>query len=111
MLETLSGISIGAIEVKSSFRTYANGAVDWVQLIDLPNISLPADPSQLPDTIITVYKGTETSYTSVAYKRLNTIELLHKNLKSEATWYELTHDQSHKSVSTLGKFTNSHRYM
>lgn len=97
------GISIGAIELKSAFRTYTNGAVDWIQLIEMPSISLPADPAQVPDTIITVYKGSETSYTSVAYKRLNTIELLHKQTKSDATWHELSHDQSHKSVSTIGK--------
>ena len=96
------GVSIGGVEVKSSFRQYCNGFVDWAQYIEMPSLPLPSDPRQLPDTILTVYKGSPTSHTSVAFKRFNTVELLPKFLKSESVWHELTLDQSHKSVSTLG---------
>jgi hypothetical protein len=94
-------IAIGPHELRSSFRTYVNGAVDWCEVLELANLPLPA-LEQMPDTIITVYRGSPSSYTSVAFVRLNTVELLAKQAASDALWYELKHDQSHKSNSTLG---------
>eukprot|EP01038_Epipyxis_sp_PR26KG_P011587 gene11587-15520_t len=113
------GIQIGKHEFKTNFRVYENGYVDWVQLIEINDCILPKKYEMLPDTFLTVYRGTsETSNQSVAFKRLKTVDLLPKQYldndesnkkgppsqptNSTAQWYELEHDLSHRNVPSIG---------
>jgi hypothetical protein len=95
-------ISIGQHEAATGFKSYSDGSVDWLELCEAPDLILPRDMSSLPDTFITVYKGAPSSYTSVAFLRIPTIELLASGTKSTPIWYDLKHDQSHKSTPTVG---------
>jgi hypothetical protein len=75
----------------------------------------------LPDTIITLYKGSETNHQSVAFIRLKTYTIFPKgcyfillflrnyliayilaNILPAALWYELQHDLSHRKTNTIG---------
>ena len=96
------GVGVGPHELRSNFRQYENGAVDWLELSEQTNIPLPEDLKLLPDTFITLYKGSEDSHTPVAFCRLKTVSILPSGLASPPNWYELQHDQSHKSTATSG---------
>jgi hypothetical protein len=95
-------ITVGEQEIRTSFKEYNDGSVDWLELCEKSNFLLPKDLSQLPDAFVTVYKGTPSKHTSVAFLRIKTIELLAQGTKSEPRWYDLKHDQSHKRTSTVG---------
>eukprot|EP00596_Hydrurales_sp_CCMP1899_P004949 CAMPEP_0119051930 /NCGR_PEP_ID=MMETSP1177-20130426/73383_1 /TAXON_ID=2985 /ORGANISM="Ochromonas sp, Strain CCMP1899" /LENGTH=1845 /DNA_ID=CAMNT_0007031303 /DNA_START=346 /DNA_END=5881 /DNA_ORIENTATION=+ len=95
-------VSIGCHEIRSTFKEYANGACEWVELSEQVNIQLP-EMRMMPDTFITLYKGTEDSYQSVAFHRVKTHTIMKGGLhECKPTWYELHHDQSHRSNKTLG---------
>ena len=95
-------LSIGKNEVATAFKSYTDGSVDWLELCEAPDLVLPSNLENLPDTFITIYKGSPSSFTSVAYLRIPTIELLANGTKSEPQWYNLEHDQSHRSTPTVG---------
>jgi hypothetical protein len=97
------GVRVGPHEVRSQFKHYEDGAVDWGQLMSVDMV-LPVEYQLLPDTIITVYKGSESASTSVAYHRFHTADILPKADAEppSAKWYVLKHDLSHRSVSTIG---------
>lgn len=91
-------ISIGPHSIRSSFKTYERGAVEWLELKEVDDLPLPKDYKQLPDTFITVYAGSEKLNTSVAFTRFKTLEILPDGKRDpQARWFELKHDLSHKS--------------
>lgn len=97
-------ISIGSHEVRTQFRAYRGGAVDWIELHDVKDIDLPRDLKYIPDTFVTVYRGNEAYNQSVAFTRLKSIELLPTSVDASektARWYELQHDLSHRSASSV----------
>ena len=95
-------MSIGQHEIATAFKSYKDGSVDWLELCDAPDLILPSDLQSLPDTFITIYKGSPSNFTSVAYLRIRTVELLANGTKSEPQWYDLEHDQSHRNTPTVG---------
>lgn len=101
------GLNIGQYELKCSFKSYENGGVEWVELIENDTIMLPSEVRHLPDTFITLYRGSETSYQSVAFARLQTLHIVSKGTDVSAQWYELQHDQSHKSNPLIQGYPGS----
>lgn len=100
------GLSIGTHEMRSTFKPYDNGSVEWVELLDA-EIMLPAEVKHLPETFITLYRGSESSYQSVAYIRLSTLKIVSKKTEPDAQWLELQHDQSHKSNPLIQGYPGS----
>jgi hypothetical protein len=95
-------VSIGCHEIRSTFKTYENGICEWTELAEKINLTLP-EMRMMPDMFITVYRGSEDSCQSVAFTRVKTLTIMKGGLdECIPTWYELTHDQSHRSNSTLG---------
>lgn len=95
-------VTVGQYEVRSAFKSYADGQVDWLEICEKSNLLLPKQIDNLPDVFITVYKGSPTNMTSVAFLRLKPIEIVNYKTKFPVKWYELQHDQSHKSTPTSG---------
>lgn len=95
------GISIGGFQTRTSFRTYEGGRVDWIQLIESLDIELSQQFQLLPDVVLTLYKGSESSSQIVAYRRLSALELLQNSLGSSESqnknvaWWVLDADPSH----------------
>jgi hypothetical protein len=95
-------VSIGCHEIRSTFKTYENGICEWTELAEKINLILP-EMRMMPDMFITVYRGSEESSQSVAFTRVKTLTIMKGGLdECVPTWYELTHDQSHRNNSTLG---------
>lgn len=56
---------------------YEDGSVDWAQLVEVSELSLSAEYRMLPDTFVTVFRGTnDSNCQSVAFTRVKTIEIL-----------------------------------
>jgi hypothetical protein len=70
-------VSIGPHEIRSSFKTYENGACEWLELQEKLNFQLP-EMRMVPDTFVTIYRGSESSYTSVSFTRLKTLSIMSK---------------------------------
>lgn len=99
------GISIGHHEIRTAFRGYENGAVDWIELHDLKDIDLPREVKMLPDMFLTVYKGNDQTHQSVSFTRLKPVDILPRTEDANdkiAKWYELRHDISHRSTNIHG---------
>lgn len=96
------GVGIGPHELRTQFREYIDGSVDWVEIMEESSLALTANLSMLPDIILTVYKGSAEKHVPVAYCRLKSLTILQNGLNSEATWYEMKHDLSYKSTQTNG---------
>ena len=91
------GVSIGPHSVRTAFRRYADGSVNWVEILEGIDLPLPNQLSMLPDTFITVYCGTEATHFPVAFHRLKTLTFMPGGLSNAPEWYQLQHDMSHKS--------------
>ena len=96
------GVSIGPHELRTKFGKYEMGSVDWVDIVEGSNLLLYADMRQLPETIITVYRGSESSNTPVAFARIKTLSILQTGLLSPPIWYELQHDLSYRNSNAAG---------
>ena len=100
-------VAIGSYEIRSAFLPYENGGVDWVELLENQDFMLPASIALLPDIFITLLRGTESSFQSVAYMRIKSLSIVQNYTNVKAQWYELQHDQSHKSNPLIKGYPGS----
>ena len=67
----------------------------WLEIYDKSHIDLPYDLDQIPDAIISIYKGGEGHEVCVGFRRVSGASLLQKGVDSDPRWFELNHDTSY----------------
>ena len=82
------------------FKSGDNDGVTWLEIYDIDHINLPFDLEQLPDIIISLYKGNEKSSARTAFYRTSAASLLQKGVENDPSWYELCHDTSKNNKPT-----------
>lgn len=87
--------TVGSRIINSSFKSFAEkNIIEFTELIQIVDLFLPIDISQLPDVFININKGSEKQYQSIAFCRVKAIHLLQHGLNAHTKWYQLLHDES-----------------
>jgi len=87
-------IQCGRNEIYSSRRENNNGVCEWYELIETEPFVYPRDPKQIPDIIVSICKGKDTSTVPVAYKRFKFEDVMKENFTNESQWVTFGEDKA-----------------
>jgi hypothetical protein len=87
-------IQCGRNEIYSSRVENTNGVCEWYELIETEPFIYPKDPDQVPDIIVSICKGKDTSTVPVAFKRFKFEDIMKGNFTNETQWVTFGEDKA-----------------
>mmetsp|Transcript_15392 Transcript_15392/g.31719 ORF Transcript_15392/g.31719 Transcript_15392/m.31719 type:complete len:1960 (+) Transcript_15392:197-6076(+) len=87
-------IQCGKNEIYSSRVENTNGVCEWYELIETEPFLYPKDPDQIPDIIVSICKGKETSTVPIAFKRFKFQDVMNENFQNESQWVTFGEDKA-----------------